>query len=163
MRVKVILLLCFFYNISYANVALDQLNARLAAKSAVSQKANIESPLIKEISEHYYFAFIYRGDCPHCHNFAPILTDFANTFHVEVKAYHIDSKTLDGLNNQPLTPELFQTFYASGGYRPIVPALFLVNRDTLEAYAVLFGEAAPHELAKRVDELMQHIQERFNA
>ena len=157
------LILCCLQTTSYANVAIEQLNARLAEKNAVTHRAPLESPLIKELSEHYYFVFIYRGTCPHCHAFAPVLMDFAKTFHVDIDAYHLDGDAMEGLTSSPLSPELFQTFYVAGGYKPIVPALFLVNRDTLEAYAILFGEAQPYELAKRVNELMQHIQERFNA
>ena len=159
---RILFLFCCLQSTSYANVAIEQLNAKLAEKNRVNQSEPVASPLIKELSEHYYFVFIYRGACPHCHAFAPILMDFVKTFHVDVDAYHLDGDTMDGLNSHPLTPELFQTFYAKGGYKPIVPALFLVNRDTLEAYAVLFGEATPYELAKRVNELMQHIQGRFN-
>ena len=69
---------------------------------------------------------------------------------------------MDGFEGHPLPPELFQTFFVAGSYKPMVPALFLVNRHTLDAYAVLFGEASPYQLARRVNEMMQHIEEKFN-
>ena len=81
---------------------------------------------------------------------------------IRVRAFSLDNESLDGFDATPLTPELFQTFYVAGGYKPTVPALFLVNRHTLEAYAVLFGEATPYQLAKRVHELKQHIEEKFH-
>ena len=124
--------------------------------------ANVISPLLKDLSENYYFAFVYRSDCPHCHQFVPTLFDFAQTFHVGIDAYSIDGRKLDGIQGKPLTSDLFQTFYVSGGYKPMVPALFLVNRDTLQTYPVLFGEASPYQLARRINELMQHIEGRFN-
>ncbi len=158
----IILLLCYLQSVAFANVAVDQLNQQLALKEPAQTKLLPASPLLKELSENYYFAFIYRGDCPHCHQFAPVLHDFAKTFHVGIDAYSIDGGKLDGIQGKPLTPDLFQTLYVSGGYKPMVPALFLVNRDTLQAYAVLFGEASPYQLARRINELLQHIQGRFN-
>ena len=162
MRYFIVLLLCFLQNASYANVAVDQLNETLAKKETVQTKAPKISPILKDLSQNYYFIFIYRGSCPHCHKFAPILKDFADTFHVDVEAYRIDNAPIDGFKSRPLTPDLFQTLYVAGDYKPMVPALFLVNRDTLQAYAVLFGEALPYQLASRVNALMQHIKERFN-
>ncbi|HHF0526725.1 TPA: type-F conjugative transfer system pilin assembly thiol-disulfide isomerase TrbB [Legionella anisa] len=145
-----------------ANVAVDELNALILKKQApkaVIQKENAE---IKDLSSNYYFAFIYRSTCPHCKKFSPILKDFSDTFHIKVRAFSLDNEPLDGFDTTPLTPELFQTFYVEGRYKPTVPALFLVNRHTLEAYAVLFGEATPYQLAKRVHELKQHIEEKFH-
>jgi len=157
-----LLLLCCLQNVSYANVAVDELNAQLAKKERLQTKTPNVSKRLQDLSQHYYFIFIYRGTCPHCHQFAPVLKDFVETFHVDMKAYHIDSAPLDGFKGQPLPPALFQTLYVSGGYKPIVPALFLINRDTLQAYPVLFGEASPYQLARRMNEVMQHIEGRFN-
>lgn len=162
MRRMMCVLLLFLMQTVYANVAVDELNALLLKKEAPKATTQTLNPEIKDLSEHYYFVFIYRSTCPHCHNFAPILNDFAETFHIKVRAYSLDNEPLDGFEASPLTPELFQTFYVGGGYKPTVPALFLVNRQTLEAYAVLFGEAAPHQLARRVHELKQHIEEKFH-
>ena len=157
-----LLLLCCLQNVSYANVAVDELNAQLAKKERLQTKAPNVSKRLHDLSQHYYFIFIYRGTCPHCHQFAPVIKDFVETFHVDMKAYGIDNASLDGFKGQPLTPKLFQTLYVSGGYKPIVPALFLINRDTLEAYPVLFGEASPYQLARRMNELMEHIEGRFH-
>lgn len=154
------LLLQLGLQVTYANVAVDELNALILKKqAATAQKAH---PEIKDLSSNYYFAFIYRSTCPHCKKFAPVLKDFSDTFHIKVRAFSLDNESLDLFDATPLTPELFQTFYVAGGYKPTVPALFLVNRHTLEAYAVLFGEATPYQLAKRVHELKQHIEEKFH-
>ncbi|BCA97258.1 hypothetical protein TUM19329_36190 (plasmid) [Legionella antarctica] len=158
MRRTMLLLLLILTQAAYANVAVDELNALLTPK-ATAQK---QDPEIKDLSDNYYFVFIYRATCPHCHNFAPILNDFSETFHIKVRAYSLDNAPLDGFEASPLTPDLFQTFYVGGGYKPTVPALFLVNRHTLEAYAVLFGEASPYQLARRIHELKQHIEEKFH-
>lgn len=158
MRATMLFLLLIFMSVTYANVAVDELNALLASKV----KAQTLDPEIKDLSDNYYFVFIYRSTCPHCHNFAPTLNDFSETFHIKVHAYSLDNAPIDGFEASALTPELFQTFYVGGGYKPTVPSLFLVNSHTLEAYAVLFGEASPYQLARRVHELKQHIEEKFH-
>lgn len=163
MMIRILLLLCLCITKPLqANVAVDELNALLLKKQAPKVTYQSAHPEIKDLSKHYYFAYIFRSTCPHCKKFSPILKDFADTFHIKVRAFSLDNESLEGFNSSPLTPELFQTFYIAGGYKPSVPALFLVNRHTLEANAVLFGEATPYQLARRVHELKQHIEEKFH-
>lgn len=157
----VFFILFFVLNSAYANVALDELNGLLSKKEQKTVVTTHKDARLKDLQENYYFIFIFRSTCPHCHKFAPILKDFTDNFQVSIQSYSVDSESLPGFEANPLTPQLFQTLYASGGYKPAVPALFLVNRHTLEAYAVLFGEADPAQLAQRVNELMQHIEEKF--
>lgn len=156
------LMLLFLNHPLHANVAVDELNTLILKKQAPKSTTHKANPEIKDLSSNYYFAFIYRSSCPHCKKFSPVLKDFSGSFHIKVRAFSLDNESLDGFDATPLTPELFQTFYVAGGYKPTVPALFLVNRHTLEAYAVLFGEATPFQLAKRVHELKQHIEEKFH-
>lgn len=162
MRRWLLVFILSLFHTAYANVAVEQLNHLLAKKEGASEHLLPSSPVIKDLQENFYFVFIYRSTCPHCHKFAPVLRDFAEHFHVGVKAYSLDLNPIDGFKAEKLTPDLFQTFYMSGGYKPAVPALYLVNRDTLQAYAVLFGEATPYELAHRVNELITHIEEKFH-
>lgn len=153
--------LIFLQSPLFANPALDDLQSLMHQKEK-TPITNTVSSKQKNLSENYYFVFIYKGSCPHCHKFAPVLKDFASQFQVNVLAYSLDNEPLTEFKGEPLTPELFQTFYVNGGYDPTVPALFLVNRHTLQAYAVLFGEAKDYELANRVNDLMLHIEERFH-
>ena len=157
-----ILVLLLVTKAACANVAVDELNILLAKKERAQTQSKEPTSVIKNLSENYYFVFIYKGSCPHCHNFAPILKDFSHSFQLEVKPYSLDNEPLSEFQGAPLTPDLFQTFYMSGGYKPAVPALFLVNRHTGDAYAVLFGEARDYELANRVNELMGHIEEKYH-
>ena len=158
---RLFVFLCVMWaQMAHANVAVNQLNSLLLKKEAAHTQ--IQSPEIKNLTENYYFIFIYKGSCPHCHQFAPVLKDFSETFKVKVRAYSMDNAQLNEFEAEPLTPELFQTLFVAGSYKPVVPALFLVNRHTLEAYAVLFGEATPYQLARRLNEMMQHIEEKFH-
>lgn len=155
-----LLLLCLFTTLANANVAVDELNTLLAHQTG--NHAEDASSERRDLSDNYYLLFIYRATCPHCHQLASVLADFAQTFKVDVDAYSVDGKPLAGFSGRRLSPELFHTLYLNGGFKTAVPALFLVNRHTLQTYAVLFGEASPYELAARLHELMQHIKEQFN-
>ena len=156
---RLLLIIIFLPNLLYANIAIDQLNRSLEQKKIISVKTT--STRLKDLSQNYYLVFIYKSTCPHCHNFAPVLLDFTKTFAVEMKTYSLDQQSLAGLKAQTLSPELFKNFYSD--YRPVVPALFLVNTHTLQAYAVLFGEATPAQLANRIDSLLTRIEGNFNA
>lgn len=138
---------------AFANVAAEQLDVLLA------KKTQYESSLLRELRQHYKLLFIFTSQCPHCQQLAPVIKDFVSTFHLELDAYSLDSNTLDELKAKPLSADLVQSLFVRGGYKPVVPALFLMNRYTLQTYAVLFGEAQPYQLAQRINELMHHIEE----
>ncbi|STX81266.1 putative conjugative transfer protein TrbB [Legionella busanensis] len=158
MKKFILLLMMVFCSASFANPALDSINLILKKKS----QSNTYSAEIKDLQKHYQFIFIHRADCPHCHKFAPILDDFANHYKIPVQAYSVDGGNLAPFKSEPLTPELFRTFFLSSGFKPIVPALFLLNNDTFEAYPVLFGEAQAYQLSERMYELLEHIKEQFH-
>lgn len=105
----------------------------------------------------YHFVFIFKSTCPHCHKFAPVLKSFATRYHLPVKAYSTDGGQLPGFIATPLTSAGFQKFYVEGNYSPAVPALFLINHVTHQAYAVLFGEANAPQLMSRMNALMKDI------
>lgn len=157
-----ILVLLILTPYAFANVALDELNQLLSKKEEQQTALKANNKRIQELREQYYFIFVYRSTCPHCHQFAPILRDFTSFFNIPVEAYSLDGESLEGFDSATLTPELFQTLYVSGEYKPVVPALYLVNRTMNQAYAVLFGEAQPAQLAARVEELMSHLEEKFH-
>lgn len=155
-------ILYFLTTHAFANVALDELTMLLHQKETKQAWDSTRNKRIQELREEYYFIFVYRSTCPHCHQFAPVLKDFTSYYNIPVQAYSLDNESLEGFDSANLTPELFQTLYVSGGYKPVVPALYLVNRPTNQAYPVLFGEAQPAQLARRVDELMSHLEEKFH-
>lgn len=146
-----------------ANSALESIQE--IAKIREARIRSNQAPNKKEtmLSENYYFVYLYKSTCPHCQKFAPILKSFADAYHIKTKAYGFDDGPISEFPSEHLTPEIFKTFYVDGNYKPTVPALFLVNKHTNEAYAVLFGDAEPYELSQRVDKLLGHIEGRFHA
>ena len=146
-----------------ANIAVDEINSIIQKKEPSKTVQTQTSPELKDLQDNYYFVFIYRSTCPHCHKFAPVLKDFTDNFNLKVKSYSIDGQSLPEFKAERLTAEMFQTFYVNGGYKATVPALYLVNKHTLQAYAAIFGEANYYQLASRTHELMKHIKEKYDA
>lgn len=159
----VFVVLLLFSQGSYANVALEQMNAALhQAGQRNEQERERQHHAIKDLREHYYMVFFYRSACPHCHKMAPVIKDFTDTYQIPLQAVSTDGGSIAGLKGERMSPEIFRTFFVSAGYKSMVPATFLVNRDTGQAYAVMFGEATPYQLALRVNELLSHIKEQFH-
>jgi len=159
---KVLIVLLFFVQGAYANVALDQIKESLNKASQKQEQKIAANRSIKDLQQHYYFVFFYRSTCPHCHKMAPVIKDFTESYQIPLQAISTDGGDIAGLKGERMTAEMFRTFFVSAGYKSMVPATFLVNRETNQAYAVMFGEATPYQLATRVDELMRHIKEQFN-
>ena len=162
MRLLLTLIMFISFTAS-ANVAVDEINSILQKREALKITQTQVSPELKDLQDNYYFVFIFRSTCPHCHNFAPVLKDFVDNFHLQVKPYSIDGKSLPEFKAKTLTAQLFQTYYVNGGFKATVPALYLVNKHTSQAYAALFGEANYFQLANRTHELMKHIKENYDA
>ena len=162
MRACLALFSIFLLNVSFANQAVDEIKEiyKLREKSRAEQSANGSD--LKSLQKNFQMIFIFRSNCPHCHSFAPVLKDFSEHFNIKIKAYSADGGKIASFQSSPLTPELYKTFFITAGYKPMVPALYLMNKETMQTYPVLFGEATPYQLASRTWELMKHIKEQFN-
>lgn len=150
-----ILLFSFFTMTLYANSAVNDINQLLAKPSTV------KAP--KPALADYYFIYVFKSTCPHCHKFTPLIKDLADSLVIPLKAYSIDGQTMSNLPFEPMTPQLFDTLFTGAGFKPVVPALFLANQETGQVYAVSFGESNAVDLASRLNELLAKIKERFDA
>lgn len=159
MRLFIILLM--FSCQCVANVAIDEINQIIEAKSI--NKKQMVSKRSDIFLRDYEFIFVFRSTCPHCHKFAPVLKDFSDTFSIKVNAYSFDGPDIKGFKSNPLSKDLLQALFLDAGFKTVVPALYLINKETQETYPVLFGEATPAQLAIRISQLMQKIKERRDA
>ncbi|APS84682.1 hypothetical protein AVM71_16380 (plasmid) [Piscirickettsia salmonis] len=122
-----------------------------------------ESPTIKDLHNDYYFVLFYRSTCPHCHKFVPILKDFSHYYGLKIIAYSTDGGDLEGLHGKRMTAEEYRQYFLQGGFKAVVPALYLQNKYTDQVYPVLFGEATPYQFSERMNQLMTHIEESQHA
>lgn len=160
---KYVILIMLLSTSIYANQAVDDINRIIGQRDSIENRTN---PLEKKSDvflKDYHFIFVFRSNCPHCHNFAPILKDFSKTFNIKVKSYSFDGPGISGFDSNPLTPELLQDLFLTPGFKTVVPALYLTNNETAEVYPVIFGEATPPQLAIRISELVKKIKEKHDA
>lgn len=151
-------LMMIFIN-AKANVAAFDIERLMAEQS--NQQTKLAKPI--DALKDYYFIYVFKSNCPHCHNFTPVIKDFTDVYQVELRAYSIDGPTIDGIRSSQITPKLFDILFTGADYKPVVPALYLVNKETSQTYAVLFGETSAVGLASRLESLLGKIKENFDA
>ncbi len=143
-----------------ANIPSSQIAHLLGTNRSLSNEqapARSIAPTLKILKKNYEFVVFFKSTCPHCHRFIPILKDFATYYGIHISAYSVDGPDLDDLHAKKLTSQVFWDYYVQGHFRASVPGLFLKNIHTDQVYAVLFGEAKPEQLARRMSGLLAHI------
>ena len=141
--------------VSNANVAVDNIN------EAIRKSEKIQAT--KNIFKEFEFIYIFKSTCPHCKRFTPVIRDFTQTFNVPITAYSVDGGKAPGLESKLISPDIYNTLFTEANYKPVVPALFLFNKNTHQVYAVTFGEATALDLVSRLEELLAKIKERYDA
>ena len=81
---------------------------------------------LKQLSQTHGLFFIYKSDCPYCHEFAPIVKRFARAYGFVVKAVSADGQPIEQF------PDAVPDNGAVSRINPegIYPSLFLANPKT---------------------------------
>jgi conjugal transfer pilus assembly protein TraF len=128
-----------------ANFALADLkNARLDNKAA----------WMRGLSRDFGLVFFYRGDCPYCKLQAPVLQMLSRTYGVEVLPVSMDGAPIEGFTNARPDNGISMRLSQGKGVR-MVPALYLVARETQESVLLGTGVMAVDEIVERVHVLTQ--------
>lgn len=104
------------------------------------QKRSVES-----LAATHGLIFVFRGDCPHCHRFAPILKRFEEAFGFTVLAISLDGRALPEFPNARPDNGMAARLNATA-----VPALYLTAPATREITPVGFGVMSMSELVERL-------------
>jgi conjugal transfer pilus assembly protein TraF len=108
------------------------------------RKAN-ERGTIADLSRTHGLFFFFRGDCPYCHQMAPILRFFQQEYGMEVFPVSLDG---GGLPEFP-RPSRDNGMGARLGI-DTVPAVFLASKTDGNVMPVAFGVVPATELAERI-------------
>lgn len=128
-----------------ANFALvDLKNARLDNKAA----------WLRSLSRDFGLVFFYRGDCPYCKLQAPVLQMLSRTYGVEVLPVSMDGAPIEGFTNARPDNGISMRLSQGKGVR-MVPALYLVARETQESVLLGTGVMAVDQIVERVHVLTQ--------
>ena len=100
---------------------------------------------IQGLAANHGLIFIFRGDCPYCHRFAPILKRFEEEYGIRVFPVSLDGQ---GLPEYPQPQS--DNGIAARLNATVVPALYLTAPATREIQPVGFGLMAGTELVERI-------------
>lgn len=135
--------------VAWATPELDNtLNGRPVNAKALEvwdqQQSQERAQTLGELSRDHVIFFFFRGDCPYCHAYAPILRDFAAKFAMTVVPISVDG---GGLPEYP-TPR------ADNGIATTlkvtqVPATFLAQPFTGTIAPIGFGVLSESQLIER--------------
>lgn len=107
---------------------------------------------LTEAAQRYGLMFFFRGSCPHCHRFAPVLKTFAERYGFDILPVSLDGGTL------PEFPKPQSNVDAAAALKvESVPAVYLIEPRTRTAAPAIFGYVGFSELAQRVDSALTEI------
>jgi conjugal transfer pilus assembly protein TraF len=109
------------------------------------QRRDRQAQTVRSLAATHGLLFIFRGDCPYCHRFAPILKRFEQEFGMTVFAVSLDGRGLPDYPNAPPENGLAARLNAS-----VVPALYLTAPAKRDIRPVGFGLMAMNELVERI-------------
>lgn len=123
---------------------------QVCAESRNSQTAS--TPFFK----NHVIVFFFASSCPHCHQQAPILKDWANQHGVTVDARTFDDRPLPEFPTATTaTSSLVETAFRGNSIR--YPALFVMNPSSGALYPLAIGSMTFDELNTRVEMLVPKI------
>jgi conjugal transfer pilus assembly protein TraF len=105
--------------------------------------------VIQDLSETYGLFFFFSSDCPYCHQFAPIVKRFAETYEWEVIAISIDGGSLAEFPNAEADNGLYEVW----GIKAL-PALFAVNPTIQNVVPIAYGLTSIDEMESRIITLL---------
>ncbi len=100
---------------------------------------------LKALSNSYGFFFFFKGDCPYCHTFAPIVKRFSARYGWTVRAI-----SLDGGKLKEYPKPLLDNGIAERLSIAQVPALIAVNPKTQEMLPISYGITSEDEMEARI-------------
>jgi conjugal transfer pilus assembly protein TraF len=114
------------------------------------QQRDRQAQTIKTLAATHGLIFVFRGDCPHCHRFAPILKRFEEEFGFTVLAISMDGRAIPEYPNARPDNGMAARLNATA-----VPALYLTAPTTRQIVPVGFGVMSMTDLVERIAALAQ--------
>jgi conjugal transfer pilus assembly protein TraF len=114
------------------------------------QQRDRQAQAIKALAATHGLVFVFRGDCPHCHRFAPILKRFEQEFGFTVLAISMDGRAIPEYPNARPDNGMAARLNATA-----VPALYLTAPATRQIVPVGFGVMSMTDLVERIAALAQ--------
>ena len=133
----------------YTNPHLDYTTQFPVSQSArhiyLDEERKQTKQIIKNLSQEYGLVFFFKGDCPYCHGFAPVVKRFAQTYGLEVLAVTLDGGTVPEFPNPQRDNGTAQNLGVGA-----VPALIAVHPATRKVIPLAYGMVSESEIEQRI-------------
>ena len=133
-----------FQNPQLDNTLVSPVNQQ-ARHIQLDQEKQYLQQTIHTLKEEFGLFFFFSGDCPYCHQFAPIVKQFADHYGWKVLAISVDGGKVAGFPNAVADEGLFETW---GGQ--LLPALFAVNPQTEQVIPIAYGLTSMDQMETRL-------------
>ncbi|MBF0206925.1 MAG: conjugal transfer protein TraF [Oligoflexia bacterium] len=100
---------------------------------------------LRKIAKDYGLIFFFKGSCPHCHSFSPIIKKFGDEFNFSIVAVTLDGAILPEFASPKKNYLLGEKLNLS-----VVPALYLVNPLTNMIAPISFGYTDWSTLSQKI-------------
>jgi len=138
----------------WSNPSLDYSLVSPVGSSAyvkADQDAATSEQKLLQAAQQWGLVFFFRGTCPYCHKFAPLLKQFAEHY-----SFRIVDVSLDG-GGLPEFPNPQPNNLAAENLRvEAVPAVYLVNPRTRQVVPAVFGLVGWSDLVQRLIYALDH-------
>lgn len=124
----------------------------LATYAASNQRQRLEQQredVMVGIGKSHGFLFFFRGDCPFCHDMAPVVKAISDRYGMPVVAVSLDGGAVPAFPN-PRRDNGVSRFVTGGEGVRTVPALYLVSNDSKTVTLLGTGALAGDEIVERV-------------
>lgn len=117
----------------------------MAISSYDAQRDGKRTAASDQLAQTHGVFFYFRGDCPYCHQLAPILKMYQRNYGVEVFPVSLDGGTMPEFPNARVDNGSAQNLNVS-----TVPAVFLADKRTGRIQPLGYGVMSLEEIVNRV-------------
>lgn len=116
------------------------------------------SSALANIGTDHILMFFFRGDCPYCHAFGPVLRAFSTKYRIQVLPVSLDGGKVPGFADARIDNGSAATLNVKQ-----VPALFLAQPISGKIMPVGIGVLSERQLVERIDALRPRATETVEA
>jgi conjugal transfer pilus assembly protein TraF len=130
--------------------SLQRPNNNTALQVYHDERKDLYAKVISDLSHDYGIWFFFRGSCPYCHRFSPIMAEFSRRYGIDVLPITLDGGTLPEFPNPKFDLRVAEELDVT-----VVPSVYLVNPRTRDIVHLSNGLLSQVELAERIYVLTQ--------
>ena len=114
---------------------------------------------ISVLAKTHGLFFIFKNDCPYCHEMAPVVRQFVDQYHFAIKAISPDGESVkefpEAVKDNGTIPQI--------NPEGVFPTLFLVNPHSGQTIPLARGLTSPSELKDNFKVIIQFLKEQPHA